>query len=145
MSSSAAAAATAAAAAASPAAATVAEAQARLGELRQQEKAEALAAAALRTAIEALPPGDAAEEKKRRDLAERKEALTAIRAAIEKEEARVDAARGMLDLRTGVDVPDAAVERAHRSLYTFYAGEDQALPSGTAMPLRHSPWRAGSW
>ena len=133
MSSSAAAAAT-AAAAASPAAATIAEAQARLGELRQQETAEALAAAALRAAIEALPPG-LVKDDKRRDLAERKEALTAIRAAIEKEEARVDAARGMLDQRAGVDLPDAAMERAQRSLYTFYAGEDQALPSGTAFAV----------
>ena len=132
--SSSAAAAAAAAAAASPAAATIAEAQARLGELRQQEKAEALAAASLRSAIEALPPGPAKDDK-RLDLDARERALAAIRAAIEKEEARLDAARGVLDQRAEVGITDEAVERAGRSLYAFYAGDGQALPSGTAFAV----------
>ena len=93
MSSSAAAAAT-AAAAASPAAATIAEAQSRLGELRQRERQQDDAAEALRAAIEALRPGRVKDDK-RRDLDARERALTAIRAAIREEEARIDAARGV--------------------------------------------------
>ena len=76
------------------AAASVAEAEARLGELRQQEKQEREAAEALRTAIEALSAGPE-EEKKRRDLEARERALAATRAAIKDEEARLDAARGV--------------------------------------------------